>query len=291
MLLLLLTAVLSLRIAAQRTTSVEPSLDWPQFGYDAASSNASAAGTGIDAANLASLSHRQVNLGGTVDASAIYLRSVNVAGSLHDTFFVTTTYGKTLAIDADSGAILWQFTPASYSSLVGTAQITTSTPAADPNREFIYAAAPDGTIQKPLAVADGHAVVWSTSITLLPSKEKIASPIKVANDHVIAVTGGYDGDAPPYQGHVAVLDAQNGTLLSVWNSLCSGQAGLIAPFLVHLDAFRDLGPRGRIDRPRYRQHIRVNRKRTLRWQGRLGRCSRRTRSQRHQGARKLYAGR
>jgi hypothetical protein len=226
---LVLPAVLTLRIAAQRTGGAEPALDWPQFGYDAASPSASPAGTGIDAANVVSLSHRQVSLGGTVDASAIYLHSVSIAGSFHDAFFVTTSYGTTIAIDADSGATLWQFTPTGYSSLVGTAQITNSTPAADPSREFIYAAAPEGTVQK-LAVVDGH-VVWSTSITLLPSKEKIASPIKVWNGHVIAVTGGYDGDAPPYQGHVAVLDAQNGSLLSVWNSLCSSQAGLIAPSL------------------------------------------------------------
>lgn len=223
----LFSAVLITRIAAQRTGVAGPPLDWPQFGYDAASASASPARTGIDAANVASLNHRQASLGGTVDASAIYLHNVNVAGSFYDTFFVTTTYGITMAIDADSGAALWQFTPASYSSLAGTPQITNSTPAADPNRQFIYAAAPDGTVQK-LAVADGR-VVWSTIITLLPSKEKIASPIKVSNGHVIAVTGGYDGDAPPYQGHVAVLDAQDGTLLSVWNSLCSGQAGLIEP--------------------------------------------------------------
>jgi hypothetical protein len=227
LLLLLLSAILTLLVAAQRTGGADPALDWPQFGYDAASPGASPARTGIDAANVASLSHRQASLGGTADASAIYLHSVNIAGSFHDTFFVTTSYGTTMAIDADTGGALWQFTPASYSSLVGTPQITNSTPAADPNREFIYAAAPDGTVQK-LAVADGH-VVWSTSITLLPAKEKIASPIKVSNGNVIAVTGGYDGDAPPYQGHVAVLDAQNGTLLSVWNSLCTGQAGLIAP--------------------------------------------------------------
>jgi outer membrane protein assembly factor BamB len=150
-----------------------------------------------------------------------------VNGLSHDVFFVTTTYGKTLAIDADSGAILWEYTPASFASLVGTAQITNSTPAADPDRQHIYAAAPDGTVQK-LAIADGH-VVWTTSITLLPSREKIASPLKEFNGRIIAVTGGYIGDAPPYQGHVAVLDAQTGTLLSVWNSLCSDRTGLIQP--------------------------------------------------------------
>ncbi len=46
---------------------------------------------------------------------------------------------------------------------------------------------------------------------------------------MIATTGGYIGDQPPYQGHVAVIDAASGRLLHVWNSLCSNRAGLIVP--------------------------------------------------------------
>jgi outer membrane protein assembly factor BamB len=183
--------------------------------------------TGITAANAASLVRRQAQLDGTVDASAIYLHAVTVNGSDHDVFFVTTTYGKTIAIDANAGSVLWEYTPAGLASWVGTAQITNSTPAADPDRQHIYAAAPDGTIQK-LAIADGQ-VIWTTSITLLPAREKIASPLKVYQGRVIAVTGGYIGDEPPYQGHVAVLDAQTGTLQHVWNSLCSDRDGLIQP--------------------------------------------------------------
>jgi outer membrane protein assembly factor BamB len=226
-LLLLVLGVLTLRIVAQRAGRREPVQDWPQFGWDVASSGSPPAPTGITAANAAALTRRQVPLDGTVDASAIYLHGVTVNGSNHDTFFVTTTYGKTIALDADSGAVLWEYTPPGFAAWVGTAQITNSTPAADPDRQNIYAAAPDGTVQK-LAITDGH-VVWTTPITLLPSREKIASPLKVFRGRVIAVTGGYIGDAPPYQGHVAILDAQTGTLLQVWNSLCSDRAGLIQP--------------------------------------------------------------
>lgn len=201
--------------------------DWPQFGWDVESTGASNARSGITSRNLLSLTRHQIPIDGTVDASATYLQGVAVNGSAHDVFFVTTTYGKTIAIDADSYAVLWEFTPPAYSSWAGTAQVTTSTPAADPDRQHIYAAAPDGSIRK-LAVADGQ-VVWSTAITLLPQYEKIASPLKVFNGNVIAVTGGYIGDAPPYQGHVAILDAQSGSLLHVWNSLCSDVAKLMAP--------------------------------------------------------------
>ena len=227
-------AILRVEIVAQRTGYQEAVKDWPQFGYDAPSSGAYPASTGITAANAASLTRRQVTLDGTVDASAIYLHAVAINGLSHDVFFVTTTYGKTIAIDADSGAVLWEYQPPSFASLAGTAQITNSP--RPPIRTGTHLCRGAGWHHSETAIADGH-VVWTTSITLLPSREKIASPLKVFNGQVIAVTGGYIGDAPPYQGHVAVLDSQSGSLLEAWNSLCSDQTGCCSP--------RPASPRGR----------------------------------------------
>ncbi|MGB7188794.1 MAG: PQQ-binding-like beta-propeller repeat protein [Acidobacteriaceae bacterium] len=201
--------------------------DWTQFGWDASSSGVLTASTGITAANVANLKLHQVKLDGAVDASAIFLHDVSVKGAKHNVFFVTTTYGKTIAIDADSGDVLWEYTPPDYSTWAGTNQITNSTPVADLNRQFIYAASPGGTIEK-LAVSDGH-MVWTTPITLLPRREKIASPLHEFRGHIIAVTAGYIGDRPPYQGHVVVLDPAGGKILHVWNSLCSNRAGLLQP--------------------------------------------------------------
>lgn len=213
--------------ACSRSVAQTPAGDWSQFGWDVAASGASSDSAGITASNVSSLRRRRVSLDGTVDASAIYLHAVVVNGSEHDVFFVTTTYGKTIAIDADQGSVLWEFTPAKYTAWAGTRQITNSTPAADPDRRSIYAAAPDGTIQK-LAISDGH-VVWTTAVTLLPLREKIASPLREFRGRIIAVTGGYIGDEPPYQGHVAILDAESGKVLQVWNSLCSDHPGLLVP--------------------------------------------------------------
>lgn len=204
-----------------------PAQNWPMFGGNLQSSSANLAPTGITAANVSELRLRRVELDGLVDASAIYLRRVTVRGTRHDTIFVTTSYGKTIALDADSGDVLWEYTPASYRSLAGTRQFTTSTPVAAPDAQAIYAASPDGYIQK-LAVSDGK-VLWRTAITELPLREKIASPLKFFRGRVIAVTGGYIGDAPPYQGHVAILDGNSGKLLRVWNSLCSNRTGLMPP--------------------------------------------------------------
>lgn len=221
--------LLMLGVAATLTVGAaqQSGNDWPEFGSDVQSTSAPAFNTGITSANVSAMTRHEVTLDGIVDASAIYLHGVTVKGATHNVFFVTTTYGKTIAIDADQGKVLWEYTPQKFDSWNNTRQITNSTPVADPDRQSIYAAAPDGTVQK-LAVSDGHAL-WTTPVTLLASREKMDSPLKIFRGHIIAVTGGYIGDRPPYQGHVAILDAQSGKLLHVWNSLCSDRSGLIEP--------------------------------------------------------------
>ena len=200
--------------------------DWTRFNWSPARTGAPTFATGITSSDLGRLHRQQVQLPGTADSSPIYLHAVQVGGATHDVFFLTTTYGKTVAVDAANGTILWTFTPPGYSSWAGSPQVTTATPVADPGRLFIYAASPGGVVYK-LAVADGHSV-WGVSITKLPSREKIAAALNYAGGHVIATTGGYIGDAPPYQGHVAII-SPTGKLLHVWNSLCSNRRGLIAP--------------------------------------------------------------
>ncbi len=201
--------------------------DWPRFGWDVAGSGSSPAATGIDSGNVASLTKQRVAIEGTVDAAAIYLHGVEILGAPHDAFFVTTTYGKTIAIDAVTAKVLWIYTPPGYSSWAGSRQITNATPVADPDRQSIYAASPDGHIQK-IAISEGRPM-WRTAITRLPHREKIASSLNYFRGHVIATTAGYIGDAPPYQGHVSILDAANGALLHTWNSLCSDSTSMIEP--------------------------------------------------------------
>ena len=214
-------------VAGARKTVARSGQDWTRFGWDARRSNDDPHATGITAANVAHLHRQQVRLPGTVDSSPIYLHDASIHGAAHDAFFVTTTYGITLAIDASNGRILWRYTPHGYAHWAGSAQVTTATPVADPSRKWIYAASPDGRIQK-LSVTTGRAV-WRRAITKLPSREKIAGSLNFADGRVIATTGGYVGDVPPYQGHVAVIASRSGRLLHVWNSLCSNRHGLLVP--------------------------------------------------------------
>jgi hypothetical protein len=219
--------LLGLGVAITAAAQSVPAQNWPMFGGNLESTSANPDPSGITAANVHRLRHRQIALDGLVDASAIYLHGTMIRGARHDAIFVTTSYGRTMALDAASGDVLWTYTPSSYQDLAGTRQFTNSTPVADPDGRSVYAASPDGYIEK-LAVSDGR-LLWRTAITELPLREKMDSPLKVFRGRVIAVTGGYIGDRPPYQGHVAILDAGSGKLLHVWNSLCSNRAGLMRP--------------------------------------------------------------
>jgi hypothetical protein len=204
---------------------------WPEFGLDPQRSNVSAQATGITAANVRHLRRLSLALPGTVDSSPVYVHGAVVAGAAHDVIVVSTTYGKTLAIDARSGRILWTFTPHGYSTWAGSAQITTASPLIDPDGMWVYAASPNGEIHK-LSLANGSedtSGAWPVTITREPRHEKIAAALNIEGPDVIAATGGYLGDAPPYQGHVVLIDRASGQIVAVFNTLCANRRTLIAP--------------------------------------------------------------
>jgi PQQ-like domain len=209
--------------------AASPLLDWPEFGLDPQRSSATDASTAITSANLAHLRRVTVTLPGTVDSSPIYLHGVSIGGATHDAIFATTTYGRTVAIAATSGRILWTFTPPGYSSWEGGPRITTSTPVADPGRGFIYAASPNGEIHK-LAVADGsEAPGWPVSITRDSTHEKTGAALNIDGPFVIAATSGYYGDAPPYQGHVVLIERSSAHIAAIFNTLCANRRAIIQP--------------------------------------------------------------
>ena len=208
-----------------------PESDWLQFDYDAQRDGVGPAATGITARNVHSLRQRTVRLPGTVDSSAIELAGVTVRGRKRDVIVMTTTYGRTVALDPGSGTRLWEFTPADIRSYEGSSQITTATPTADPDRRFVYSTSPDGRIHK-LALATGREIRaggWPVRVTFDPTHEKLASPPNIIGGSLIVVTDGYVGDAPPYQGHVVTIDRSSGRITAVWNSLCSNRHTLIDP--------------------------------------------------------------
>jgi hypothetical protein len=200
--------------------------DWTRFGWDAQRSNHAFALL----RRVRGLRRRQVDLPGTVDSSAIYLHDVRVRGRRRDVFFVTTTYGRTLAIAAASGRRLWQFVPPGIGDWEGSPQITQATPVADPSRRWIYSVSPDGRVHK-LSVSRGREAGgrWPVSVTRDPTHEKIAPALNVSGRWVLVTTGGYIGDIPPYQGHVVSISRSSGRIAHVFNALCSDRREIIDP--------------------------------------------------------------
>jgi hypothetical protein len=206
-------------------------LEWPEFGLNPQRSDVTEASTGITAANVAHLTRISVELPGTVDSSPVYLHGALVGGATHNLVIVTTTYGRTLAIDADSGRILWTFTPPGYAGWAGSAQITTASPLLDPDRRFVYATSPDGLIHK-LSLASGTedpSGSWPVSITRDPTREKLGAALNIDGPDIVAATSGYLGDTPVYQGHVVLIARSSGRLQGVFNTLCSNRRTLLVP--------------------------------------------------------------
>jgi hypothetical protein len=205
--------------------------DWPEFGLNAQRSDVSELSSAITSANVGHLHRRTISLPGTVDSSPIYLHGAIVDGASHNTIIVTTTYGRTIAIDADSGHTLWTFTPSGIRGWAGSSQITTASPIADPDGGFVYAASPDGLIHK-LSLSTGaeqRTGSWPVSITRDATHEKIAAALNIAGPWLIAATGGYYGDIPPYQGHVVLINRESGRLAAIFNTLCAERRELQVP--------------------------------------------------------------
>jgi hypothetical protein len=217
--------------APNASAAAIPSGDWMTFDYNAQRNGVGPAATGISASNVRTLRTRVVPVPGTVDSSAIELHAISAGGRTRDVVIMTTTYGRTFALDAGTGARLWLFTPSDIGSYAGSSQITTATPVADPDRRYVYASSPDGRIHK-LDVATGQEVRsghWPVSITYDATREKIAAALNISGRSLVAVTGGYYGDAPTYQGHIVLIDRSRGQITHVFNTLCSNRHHLIDP--------------------------------------------------------------
>ncbi len=187
--------------------------DWPLAEHDAARSGVSNE-TGGPSGPFTLTKLWQTNLGDVADTSPIEWNGM---------IFVTVHGGATYGISATTGQKLWTFTTMGPG-------ITTSEPAYDTSANELYAGGIDGKIHRlnPATGVEDTSHGFPVTITLATGTEKDASPLNVANGYVYAQTSGYDGDAPPYVGHVVAISTSTGAL-HVFNSLCASQTTLIAP--------------------------------------------------------------
>ena len=186
-----------------------------QFGYDAQHSGSNAAEKGYSTSGNRFL--YEVSGGSN---EPLYLSGVSTADGSKDLLFSTMGNGSVMALDAASGALVWQVT------LSGTAQRMRGTPALDPNRQFLYSMGMDGKAHR-LRVGDGTEIVdanWPEIVSVKPDIEQSTSALTIVQDHfghtyLVAVSGSY-GDGGDYQGHVTSIDLSSGTQ-NTFNALCS----------------------------------------------------------------------
>jgi hypothetical protein len=204
--------------------------DWSQFNGDARHSGSNPLETSINAATVASL-HRafQAPLGSVADGAPAVLAN----GAGRSLVFLTTRDGRTVALDAASGAQVWaQSVPAGACRINNgpTPCYTTSSPALDPNRQFVYSYGLDGKVHK-YRVESGVEVTgggWPETATLKAFDEKGSSSLAIATarsgqSYLYVANGGYPGDQGNYQGHITAINLADGNQV-VFNALCGNQA-------------------------------------------------------------------
>jgi hypothetical protein len=194
--------------------------DWTQFGYDAAHSGNNTAETTLTQANVDQLQRRyQATLPANVDSAPVYLSNVDTSSGTKDLLFLLAQDGTLMALDAADGSVVWSHQEPGN-------QPTTSAPAIDPGRAYVYAYGLDGFVHK-YNVGSGNEVTsggWPELVTLKTDVEKVASSLTIATSggttYLYVVTDGYSGDAGDYQGHLTTINLGNGTQ-NVFNTLCS----------------------------------------------------------------------
>src|ERR1700674_337654 len=207
--------------------------DWRQFNGDAAHSGNNTAETVIGRTNVASLVLKfQINLPAVADGAPVLLQNVTTSSGVRDAVFVTTKAGHIVALDAQSGAQIWSHQYAAGSCRINngdTACYTTSSPAIDPNRLYVYSYGLDGYVHK-YQVGDGTEIMtggWPQLATTKGFDEKGSSALSIATskrvNYLYVANGGYPGDAGDYQGHVTAIDLASGTQ-RVFNANCSDRA-------------------------------------------------------------------
>jgi outer membrane protein assembly factor BamB len=200
-------------------------LVWPQFGFDAEHSGRNPFESAIGPETVSKLRVRfRIALPAVADGAPAYLAGVPTSAGPRNLLFATTKEGQLVAVDAESGGIAWA------ADFPAGPRYTTSSPAIDPSRAFVYSYGLDGFVHRFLA-SDGEEVAgdgWPELATRKPGVEKGSSALALATDRVertflYVANGGYPGDQCDYQGHVTAVDLATGAQ-RVFNAACSSLA-------------------------------------------------------------------
>ena len=205
---------------AQGTQSVI----WPAFDGGGQRSGVNSSETILTSSSVKQLKLLwQVTLPAVADSSPVELPQVQTPNGIKTLLFVTTKSGSLLAIDAATGSLVWRKDTSGP-------KFTTSSPAIDPSKQYVYSYGLDGFVHK-YAVGDGTEVVnstWPALLTRMPDVEKGSSSLNIAKGYLYMTAGGYPGDAGHYEGHVIAVNLTTG-IETVFNALCANIKHVLGP--------------------------------------------------------------
>jgi len=161
----------------------------------------------------------QTKLPYRTNGSLVFISSITTLQGIKDLLFATTQTGNLVAIDAANGNIVWQ--KQTQGQFVDN-QGTSSSPAIDPSRQYVYSYGLDGKIHK-YAIGEGQEITgngFPVTITILTNVEKESSALNIGNGYLYVTISGYDGDFGHYVGHVVAINLITGGA-TIFNSLCS----------------------------------------------------------------------
>jgi len=157
------------------------------------------------------------------DGAPVFVSGVTARDEFRNVLVVSTMYGRLIAIDAGTGRRLWMTTPPAGP------RWTTSSPAVDPTRTYVFGYTLDGYIHR-YDLSTGEEITgpgWPALITLKGDVEKGSSSISIATarnkrTYLYMTIAAYPepGDEGDYQGHLVTIDLENGKQ-HVFNALCS----------------------------------------------------------------------
>ena len=207
--------------------------DWLQFNGDSRHGGNNALEKTIGSSNVATLVRIfQATLPSVCDGAPAYLGKVPTSSGRKDLIFCVTMAGDLVALDARTGGSVWtKSNPAGSCKINNGTNVcyTTSSPAIDPNRLFVYSYGLDGMVHR-YRVGSGLEITgggWPQLATAKPFDEKGSSNLATAtgpggNPFLYVCNGGYPGDRGDYQGHVTTINLSSG-VQGVFNAACSDQ--------------------------------------------------------------------
>ena len=203
--------------------------DWLQFFGDGRHLGNNTQETELSQATVAGLTqlfHVQPDTGTYTEGPPVVLHNVTTPSGVRDLAFIETRLGKLYALDARTGTTVWSAIPAATSP---TSIFTTTTPAIDPGKLFVYMYGFDGKVHK-YSVGNGAESIgggWPEVITLKPEIEKGITFLTYATDtggtsYLYMGTSGYGDSSNDASGHLTAINLTTGAQ-KVFNSMCSDQ--------------------------------------------------------------------